>query len=238
MDRIFNVTGACDPKRHYMVDLTSRLEEIRKMIDRGDYFAINRGRQYGKTTTLQALADYLKDDYAVISLDFQDISSLSFRDEELFVAAFAEELIDNIDIFPDDIEESLNEFVERRANINSIQALFKVLKQWFKIVDKGVVMIIDEVDSASNNQVFLDFLAKLRAGYLKRQSKPTFQSVILAGVYDIRNIKRKIRLEEEHKHNSPWNIAADFLVDMDFSVEEIEGMLGDYEEDNNTGMDV
>ena len=52
-----------------------------------------------------------------------------------------------------------------------------------------------------------------------------FQSVILAGVYDVRNISRKIRPEEDHKENSPWNIAADFLVEMNFSVKDIEGML-------------
>ncbi|MCD8023080.1 MAG: 9-O-acetyl-N-acetylneuraminate esterase, partial [Lachnospiraceae bacterium] len=67
MAKIFNVTGTCMPDRHYMVDLTSRLEAIRKMVDAGDYFMINRGRQYGKTTTLAALATYLKPEYGVIS---------------------------------------------------------------------------------------------------------------------------------------------------------------------------
>lgn len=32
-------------------------------------FSINRARQYGKTTTLQALAGYLKDDYFVLSME-------------------------------------------------------------------------------------------------------------------------------------------------------------------------
>ena len=35
---------------------------------------------------------------------------------------------------------------------------------------KPVVMMIDEVDSASNNQVFLDFLAMLRGYYLERKT--------------------------------------------------------------------
>ena len=69
----FNVNGACRPDRHYMVELGSRLEEIRKMIDDGAYFSINRARQYGKTTILRALAEYLKKDYFVLSLDFQRI---------------------------------------------------------------------------------------------------------------------------------------------------------------------
>jgi hypothetical protein len=36
--------------------------------------------------------------------------------------------------------------------------------------------------------------------------------------------------------NSPWNIAADFKVDMSFSVPEIATMLNEYEKDYQTGM--
>ena len=58
--------------------------------------------------------------------------------------------------------------------------------------EKPVVLIVDEIDVAANNQVFLDFLAQLRAAYLDSELTPTFQSVILAGVYDIRNIRHKL----------------------------------------------
>ena len=99
-------------------------------------------------------------------------------------------------------------------------------------------MLIDEVDQASNNQIFLDFLAHLRAHYLKRRKRPTFQSVILAGVHDIRNLRQKIRPDTEHRHNSPWNIASSFDVDMSFSPDDIAGMLIDYENDHHTGMNI
>ena len=66
----FNTTAVCIPSKHYMVDLTDRLREIRKLVDAGKYFTINRARQYGKTT-LYALRKTLADDHAVISLDFQ-----------------------------------------------------------------------------------------------------------------------------------------------------------------------
>ena len=46
--KAFNVSGACRPDRHYMVDLKERLGEVRKMVDAGQYFAITRARQYGK----------------------------------------------------------------------------------------------------------------------------------------------------------------------------------------------
>lgn len=66
----------------------------------------------------------------------------------------------------------------------------------------------------------------------------TFKSVILAGVYDIKNLKLKLHPDEESKYNSPWNIAADFDIDMSFSCAGIEGMLQAYEADHHTGMDV
>ena len=47
MKRYFNTTGACDPQLHYMVDIRKRLREIKKLVDAGQYFTINRARQYG-----------------------------------------------------------------------------------------------------------------------------------------------------------------------------------------------
>ena len=59
--RYFNTEGRCKPDEHYMVGLGERLDRIKKIfVDRGKYFVMNRGRQYGKTTTLMALAEYLK----------------------------------------------------------------------------------------------------------------------------------------------------------------------------------
>lgn len=72
MRRRFNITGSCKPQRHYMVRLDDRIKKIKEdYVDESSYFVINRGRQYGKTTTLEALEDYLKEEYIVISLDFQ-----------------------------------------------------------------------------------------------------------------------------------------------------------------------
>lgn len=238
LGKIFNTNGCCDPDLHYMVDLTERLQNIKSMVDAGKYFSINRARQYGKTTILSALADYLENDYDVINMDFQTMSSLSFESEQAFVSAFSAELLDLHHRFPDDIEEHLVSFVEKTAGIMSLQSLFKVIKNWCQKAEKKIVLIIDEVDTASNNQVFLDFLAQLRAYYLRRGRTAAFQSVILAGVYDIRNIRQKIRPDEAHRQNSPWNIAADFDVSMSFSLEDISGMLKQYEVDHHTGMNI
>lgn len=103
---------------------------------------------------------------------------------------------------------------------------------------KTVVLMIDEADQANNHKVFLDFLGMLRSKFLKRNTRPTFQSVILAGVYDIKNLRQRIRENCEHQYNSPWNIAADFCVDISFTIEDIQEMLAEYVEEINENIPV
>ncbi len=241
MRRYFNTEGLCDPNLHYMVRLDDRLKKIKALfIDRGKYFVINRGRQYGKTTTIRALEEYLKEDYLVISMDFQEIGTDEFRNEMAFSRAFAEILLRVFEkMYTGNAREAqapLSGLRESKGNLY-LRELFVWLSEICEKVSKPIVLMIDEVDSASNNQVFLDFLALLRRYYLGRGNMPTFHSVILAGVYDIKNLKLKIRLEEEHKYNSPWNIAADFDINMSLSASKIAAMLDEYETDLGTGMD-
>lgn len=270
MRRRFNTTGCCSPKRHYMVRLDGRLKKIKEdYVDEGSYFIINRGRQYGKTTTLRALEEYLKEDYLVLSLDFQEIGTEDFADASVFVRAFGQAVMEAFAIMGISHKE---EFLKPLANLagkreeRSLAELFFCLSRMCAMAPKPMVMMIDEVDSASNNQVFIDFLAQLRGYYLKRDKAPIFHSVILAGVYNIKNLKLKLRPESERQYNSPWNThesnepreswlsfgdcpwdqmalapfdnATDFKIDMNFSVNQIANMLEEYETDYHMGIDI
>ena len=268
MAKIFNIAADCKPSIHYMVDISDRLEQIKKMIDSGQYFTMNRARQYGKTTTLRALAKYLEQDYVVVSLDFQLMSHKDFEEEGDFVKAFSEAVLRKVsgeEAMPAEIRRELQELIGDSQE-TALSRLFEILSRWCRISKNPIVLIIDEVDSASNNQVFLDFLSQLRGYYIDRDVTPAFQSVILAGVYDIKNIKRKIRSDEDHKNNSPWNmregneenegllsfddcprdhkelapydIAAKFRVDMSFSKKDIETaeMFGFIKNENGSAV--
>ena len=238
----FNTTAVCIPSKHYMVDISDRIMEIKKLVDDGKYFTINRARQYGKTTTLQALADAISESYVVINVSFEGIGEAGFAEETSFVREFCRLLrreFSRIDDICDNIREKINELFERDPYKQKLGDLFDILLEWCRGSDKKIVLMIDEVDIAANSQVFLDFLSQLRDGYISRDSKGMdyFQSVILAGVTDIRHLKSRIRDDDEHRLNSPWNIAADFDVDMSLSEQGIKGMLGEYESDHHTGMD-
>lgn len=232
--KVFNTTAVCIPKEHYMVNLDERLKKIKVFVDAGKYFTINRARQYGKTTTLRALYLYLQGEYYVVSMDFQTFGSAEFQTETIFSRSFANSFLRSLKRNPVNKTEQLNEAmaqleksVASQNDFFALKALFEQLGDICAVSDKPIVLMIDEVDSALNNQVFLDFLAQLRAQYMERDIYPTFRSVILAGVYDVKNLRGKIRPEDEHRYNSPWNIAADFDISMSFSKNEIAGLLFD-----------
>ena len=245
MGKVFNISADCKANQHYMVNIEQRLIEIKKMVDRGDYFTINRARQYGKTTTLRALSRFLKNDYTVISMDFQRMGASKFKNENTFSLVFSRMFIQAVEAGYEGSGDmagkavtAFKQALQYEKDDLELFEMFGYVRDICRMALKPLVLIIDEADSAADNQVFLDFLAQLRAHYIDRDETPTFQSVILAGVYDIKNMKHKIRKQDDRQMNSPWNIAVDFLVDMSFSGKDIAGMLTEYENDHHTGMNV
>ncbi|MCQ2196159.1 MAG: hypothetical protein MJZ60_01390 [Bacteroidaceae bacterium] len=235
--KIFNTAGTCLPKDHYMVDITDRLEIIRRMVAKGDYFCINRGRQYGKTTTLEAISCRLSDEYCVFNISFEGADDSSFETAATSNANFLKRIKRESRIVDGQIYDYLKTVCPPGLNAIEDVDFSEVVEEMCTISSKPIVVLIDEVDQAGNNQGFIKFLGGLRNMYLKRESHPTFQSVILAGVYDIKNLKLRIRTEEDHQYNSPWNIAVPFDVDMSLPADGISGMLAEYKADHNLTFD-
>lgn len=234
----FNTMGVCVPEKHYMADTSVVVESmISDLIEQGKYFTINRARQYGKTTTLNMLERQLKEQYIVLSISFEAADDY-FVSLYNFVKGF---VLDVADILHEEgLEPKLLQMWEAAVDTKlPLRQLGKKITELCRKAGKKIVLIIDEVDKNSDNQIFLSFLGLLRDKYLKqlKGKEVTFQSVILAGVYDIKNMKLRLRSEEEHKYNSPWNIAADFTMDMALQPEQIRGMLDEYVKEHDSKMD-
>ena len=239
MKKQFNITGVCIPEKHYMVDISGKTAKIFDMIEQGDYFVINRPRQYGKTTTIDMLDRLLKTsaEYFPIEISFEGIGEEGFKSADVFIEEF---FILLKQVFATSGNEALVKFLESGPVPNRFSKLDFWIGELVRKTGKKIVLMIDEVDKSSNNQLFLDFLGMLRNKYLKRD-KPgefTFHSVILVGVHDIKSLKTKIRRESEPKFNSPWNIAVDFEVDLSFSAVEIRSMLEDYAGEQQVSIDI
>ncbi|MCP4152321.1 MAG: AAA family ATPase [bacterium] len=239
MTKRFNDTGVCVPEKHYMADISAKINLIFRMVRKGDYFAINRPRQYGKTTIFHMLNRFCKStsDYFPIKISFEGFGSDSYKSEAAFIETF---LLQLKRVFNLSGHEQLLQLVETGSNLNTIPKLDLWITDLVQKTGKRVVLMIDEVDKSSNNQLFLDFLGMLRNKYLRQNEGEdvSFYSVILAGVHDVKSLKAKIRGDEPKQFNSPWNIAADFTVELDLTVQEIASMLESYSKEENIEMDI
>lgn len=265
--KCFNTAGICIPENNYMADTSKKIRQIiDQYVSLGKYFTINRARQFGKTTTLYLLERQLKKDYIVLSLSFEAA-------DELFASLYtlAAGLIRRIGriLKAQDIPKQLYTAWQQPVSKEfPFDDLDQRITELCTGCEKKIVFMIDEVDKSSDNQIFLSFLGLLREKYLNQLKGQdlTFQSVILAGVYDVKNLKLKLHPGTEPKYNSPWNthegneenasllafddcpwdhmeyapydIAVDFEIDMSLSLPEIKSMLQGYENDWHTGMDL
>ncbi len=232
MSKRFNDTGLCIPSRHYMVDTSQKIEQIIHLIEDGQYFTINRPRQFGKTTTLALLTKKLnqRPDYVALKISFEGIGDTPFASEQAFAPMLLRIMGQSVKV----IYPEMASYLEQASReVHNLEELSNFISEYMAWANKKVVLLIDEVDKSSNNQIFLHFLGMLRHKYLLQNEEQdiTFKSVILVGVHDIKTLKAKIRPDAEQKYNSPWNIAIDFKVDLSFSATEIESMLQDYSQE-------
>jgi hypothetical protein len=237
----FNTAGTMIASQHYMVPIDHQVDAAARLVDGNKYFCINRGRQYGKTTTLAFLKEKLEEKgYVVFSISFEGLPDSAYESLEtllsMCVILMAKPLkwvgISNLD---EASSLELGKIAGKRAkemNMMDFQDLIADLSS-----RNRTALLIDEVDQAGNYPTFIKFLGLLRSMYLSRNQVPTFQSVVLAGVYDIKNLKLKMRPEEEHQYNSPWNIAAPFETDMSLHPDGIAQMLAEYKKDHHLDFD-
>lgn len=79
-----------------MVDTDKRFNSVEELIDMGEYFTINRARQYGKTTMLMMIWRRMSDRYLVVPLSFEGIGSAAYASHESFAAMFARQMAENL----------------------------------------------------------------------------------------------------------------------------------------------
>jgi hypothetical protein len=224
-----------------MVDTTAKMKVFERLIDQKAYFTITRARQFGKSTSLNWILWNMSDRYLVIPASFEKYSEEDWVDDKSFCKYFCTKVMDACTKIDDNSSVSFWQKAKRTSKFN-FDVLSRKITDYCKKCGKKVVLLIDEVDKASNNDVFVRFLGMLRNMYLDREQvndeSHTFWSVILAGVYDVKNLKLKIRPESDHQLNSPWNVAAEYNLDMTFNPQEISTMLVEYEKDYHIGFDI
>jgi len=205
--REFNITGSIIPEEHYYVDLKPALKELMALVEKKKYFVINRPRQFGKTTTLNFLAQRLQatGKYAPALISFESFTQRADITEAIFYFEISQSINEELEHLGDGSTEIAAAISSRRNFFNWLREICR---------SRELVLLIDEIDAAPET-VVIGFLAGLREMYLQRsrnrQSAP--HAVALAGVHDIKNLKARYRDETKTiGTSSPFNIAIDYQL--------------------------
>ena len=112
MAKEFNTEGWCNPKKHFMADISDKFGQVMQLIERGKYFTINRPHQYGKTSMLRLLTHQLGDskDWLVFNISFESLGKEVFINGKNFSKKFLKRL--SKEMIEQDEEEMANFFKE------------------------------------------------------------------------------------------------------------------------------
>ena len=174
MSKTFNVNGICYPNEHYMVNIDSKLAQIKQLVDEKKYFVINRARQYGKTTTLNMLVKYLADKYTVFFISFEGLGETAFESETAFCGTICELLYDTVlyeevPTIDDTVKQIIIDSIKKKAQ--DMLSLSSLISNICKNAEVPVILMIDEVDQASDHKVFIVFSRNASKQISKTQYK-------------------------------------------------------------------
>ena len=145
-----------------MVDTSKKVLKIIEMIDKGKYFIINRPRQYGKTTTLSLLYQRMItiSPYLVIRTSFEGLGEQSFESEISFCIIFTKQIAKALNRIPQ-CNVAL-EYIKETNQPKTFIELNNFITNLINTTKQKIILMIDEVDKASNHIVFLNFLGMLK----------------------------------------------------------------------------
>ncbi len=223
MKRFFNVTGFCNPNKHYVIDpLRGLSDEIVDLIKNEYYFTMHAPRQSGKTTLLHSLMHKINAEgeniCLVFSLETAGYRSIAIKDaNENIVKA----IITSAELF---LEEQYRPKLSQELSYYSMKDF---LAEWCIQLPKPLILLVDEIDSLYDD-VLISVLRQFRDGF---QLRPTNfpSSVVLVGLRDVRDYKDKVREGKNSMGSgSPFNIKAESFRLNNFTREQIQRLLQQY----------
>jgi hypothetical protein len=244
MGKQFNVAGPCFADRHYMIEAAERLKSVERLIEEEHYFVIHAARQSGKTTYLQDLERRLNGEkkYYTLYCTFETLEGVTDAEKGIpeVIRTIRNALIKGKIARGED-------FARHADYSNFTGVLQKSLSDYCCLLDKPLVLLLDEVDTMSGDTM-VSFLRQIRAGYIERKPLlPSFRrrlwgnvrgslpyynfpvSVALVGMRDLRDYKMKIRSESETQGSvSPFNIKLKSLTLNNFTREEVAQLYGQH----------
>jgi hypothetical protein len=221
--RFFNITGSCDPARHYMIPAERRLPGCEALIAKQAYFVVHAPRQTGKTTAMKALARRLTAEGRYAALRFSCQGAQVFPED----VGAAEKTVWS------EIEESARTALPEElrppppADAPPGNLLRTELAHWAEVCPRPLVLIFDEIDAIGGSSL-KSILSQLRTGFDSRPAAFPW-SVILCGMRDVRDYKAASGGDPTRLGtSSPFNIKEKSLRIVNFTEAEMRELYGQH----------
>jgi hypothetical protein len=201
-----------------MIEASTRLKGVERLIDMNQYFVIHAARQSGKTTYLKDLTQRLNKGgrYYALYCSLEGVQNVI--DSENGIPAVIRNIKSALKYTAIPKSEA---FASDADFADYTNVLRTSLIDYCMLLDKPLVVLFDEADCLSENTL-ISFLRQLRNGYNDRSTIPFVHSLALVGMRNIRDFKARIRPDSESLGSaSPFNIVTKTLTLQNFTKEEI-----------------
>jgi hypothetical protein len=216
--RFFNIAGPCIEAQHYTIDPATRLKGVEQLVDMGTYFVVHAARQSGKTTCMQDLTKRLNaaGKYYALYCSLETVAVVPELDKGMQALIWRLQ-----EGFKDYGIPHAEEFAKDANLSNYAGVLGDSLKAFCRILDRPLVLLLDEADSLTETML-VSVLRQFREGYNNRGAVPFVHSVALIGMRNLRDFRGMVRPESQSTGIfSPFNIITRALTVKNFTEAEV-----------------
>ena len=213
--KFFNITGPCNPERHYMLPPAERLldAQLNRYVNDQLFWTLHAPRQVGKTTFLLSWARELNagGEYAACYVTIEGCQGI---EDEAKINRIIYSAICNA------AEDAGFERPEPPVVVP--EALFRDTLREFarRVAPKPLVILFDEVDVLEKGPMIL-FLRMLRGGFATRAPGVFPVSIALVAMHDLKDFIQQAKGEPRVNPGSPFNIKMDSATIGNFSRDDI-----------------
>ncbi|TYT75814.1 AAA family ATPase [Desulfobotulus mexicanus] len=224
MAKFFNNAGPVKADMNYHIDPLTRIDwdEVYDLILQQRYFILHAPRQTGKTSSLIAMMHALnkKEDFTALYVNIEGAQAAR-NDVDAGINEVIGALASAASVYlEDDRPSAMLEEVRKQRKMQG--ALAELLTRWSQMLEKPLVLMLDEVDSLVGDTL-ISLLRQIRSGY-DRRPKAFPQSLILCGVRDIRDYRIHTSHNEIITGGSAFNIKAASLRLGNFTEDECKDL--------------
>jgi hypothetical protein len=214
------------PSMHYMLPPGRRLPNVRRLVERQQFFVLHAARQVGKTTAMRAFAEELRAaGYVAVhaTLETSQLATEVAEAEPRWLWSIAEGAMRLPDTDRPPSPTTVNELAVGSR-------LGAWLAAWCAAVaPRQVVLLLDEADTVSG-PAMVNLLRQLRGGFPERPERfPA--SIALIGMRDLVDFLTESKDGVAVNPGSPFNIKAASITMRNFTADEVVELVGQHTAD-------